>query len=243
MKYFIDFEASQYTQEIISVGCVSETNNEFYSLINTRHKIGNFVSHLTGLTDNDFNEAKNADTVFKDLFYWVDNTKNGEKVEFFCYGNADTIFALNSLKALKYSFYAQAILSLIITSTVDYADHVKAKFGLQKHISLIKVAQYFSQETLSQTHNALEDAKMLQFVYNQLQQGEKIADNPFPEYMQRIEQYDENNNLVNIFFGLEQAASSLKMPKNANPYKIKHNIIRASEEKTPYCGFKWIMVK
>ena len=34
MNYFIDFEATQFSNDIISIGCIDENGEEFYSLIN-----------------------------------------------------------------------------------------------------------------------------------------------------------------------------------------------------------------
>ena len=54
MKYFIDFEATQFSNEIISVGCVREDGETFYSLVNVqRNKITPFITDLTGISKND----------------------------------------------------------------------------------------------------------------------------------------------------------------------------------------------
>ena len=34
MKFYIDFEATQYTENIISIGCVAENGDSFSSLVN-----------------------------------------------------------------------------------------------------------------------------------------------------------------------------------------------------------------
>jgi hypothetical protein len=39
MNFFIDFEATQFTQEIISIGCVAENGKSFYSEVNCKGKI------------------------------------------------------------------------------------------------------------------------------------------------------------------------------------------------------------
>ena len=55
MKYFIDFEASQFAEEIISVGCVDELGRSFYSLVRPRRpqKVTGFITNLTGITRDD----------------------------------------------------------------------------------------------------------------------------------------------------------------------------------------------
>ena len=50
MRYFIDFEASQFAEEIISVGCVDESGRSFYSLVRPKKpkKVTDFITKLTG---------------------------------------------------------------------------------------------------------------------------------------------------------------------------------------------------
>lgn len=169
-----------------------------------------------------------------------------EPVQFICYGNADTAFAFNSLQKIHKSLYAQAALSMIITSMIDYSEHVRMYFGLNKPIGLLKVAQYYAGDDLVQSHNALDDAKMLKFVYDNIQQGEELAENPFPEYMQRVEQYDLEGNLVNTFYGLSPAAdyilSSQKMPEGTVKRRVRNKIVNAAEQKKSYCGFNWVIL-
>ena len=51
MNYFIDFEATQFSNEIISIGCVSETDAKFSSMVYTDKKITSFITKLIGITD------------------------------------------------------------------------------------------------------------------------------------------------------------------------------------------------
>lgn len=51
MKYFIDFEATQFSQEIISIGCIREDGQTFYALVAPKKgKITPFITNLTGIT-------------------------------------------------------------------------------------------------------------------------------------------------------------------------------------------------
>lgn len=70
MKYFIDFEATQFSQEIISIGCVREDGKNFYSLIKPKKLSGitDFITSLTGITKDMVREAPNSDEVFKNFF-------------------------------------------------------------------------------------------------------------------------------------------------------------------------------
>ena len=50
MKYFIDFEAAQFSNEIIAIGCVREDGVEFQSYVKANKKITEFITQLTGIT-------------------------------------------------------------------------------------------------------------------------------------------------------------------------------------------------
>ncbi len=75
MKFYFDFEANQFTERIISVGCVSETGERYYSLVshNTdkKEKITKFITELTGITQEDYDNAPKADYVFLSLSEWI----------------------------------------------------------------------------------------------------------------------------------------------------------------------------
>lgn len=245
---YIDFEASQYTQEIISVGAVTDDGQEFYSLVKTDHKVGNFVSGLTGIQQIDVDIAATPDNVFDELFCWLQKVfPKNDKIQFICYGNSDIGFAVNTLRNLRKSMNAQAVLSMIICNMVDYSEYVKAFFGLSKYVSLLKVAQYYSNGEATQDHNALNDARLLKYIYNKIQEGAPLVDNPFEEYMEKIEVYDTENNLVETFYGMISAVKWVKeithMPKESQRKRIKNKILAAAQQKQTYCGFNWVVAE
>lgn len=246
MKYFIDFEASQYTQEIISVGCVSETGETFYSLVNTKHPVGKFVSSLTGLNQDDIKLAPKPDVVFTAFYQWIVKTNpTNRPIQFICYGNADTGFAINTLKHITLSYQAQCILSIIALSLTDYSETVKTAFGLTKHISLLKVAQYFSNVELIQNHNALDDAKLLKFVYDNVQTNMPFDTAAFPEYMSQVERYNLDHQFEEVFYGMEPAIKWImeyqSMPSDTKISQVASRIKNSSDQKKPYCGFYWVL--
>lgn len=78
MNYFIDFEATQFSGEIISVGCVREDGETFYVLVQPQKgKLTPFITNLTGITAG--KEEGNSDLLWyfyvpegkqlNDLFY------------------------------------------------------------------------------------------------------------------------------------------------------------------------------
>ena len=140
MKYFIDFEAMQFSNYIISVGCVREDGKEFYSLVhtpeNTNKNVSKFITDLTGITTEMVEAAPSPEEVFNKFFD-------------FC-----------------------------------FEDCVKVHFGLIKLINLAKVCEYFRGEEIVQTHNSLDDAKMLKEVYEgcKNEKASEVDANVFMEY-------------------------------------------------------------
>lgn len=181
MKYFIDFEATQFSNEIISVGCVREDGDTFYSLVNVdKNKMTNFITELTGITKEDVINAPSSDEVFTKFYDWL--SQDESRAQFFCYGNNDLSFIrknLNKATAIK----AQMALSIIALHLIDYSKCVSRHFGLIKSISLKKVLAYYRQvEEVEQNHNALEDALFLKEVYERIYAEDDIVACPFPGY-------------------------------------------------------------
>ena len=164
MKYFIDLEATQFSNEIISIGCVREDGETFYSLVNvSKNKMTNFITELTGITKEDVSTAPSSDEVFTKFYDWL--IPDESKVQFFCYGNADLGFIRKNLNKAT-TVKAQMALSVLALHLVDYSKCVERHFGLIKSISLKKVLAYYRQVAeVEQNHNALEDALFLKEIY------------------------------------------------------------------------------
>lgn len=178
MNYFIDFEATQHSGEIISVGCVDENGRQFYTCVrpHRRGELTGFITELTGITKADLEAAPTADKAFEDFYDWLDHS---EPAHFFCYGNCDKIFIRSTLNYIN-SFTAQSALSVIAAGLTDFTGEVKRHFGLKREIALIKVIEYYHGEPTVQRHNSLEDAIWLKEIYER--NGDEVAECPFPEY-------------------------------------------------------------
>ena len=181
MNYFVDFEATQFSNEIISIGCVDQNGREFYSEVRARKKITNFITSLTGITDEQNKAAESSDEVFARFFDWLMENPN-ERAVFYCYGNTDINFVKKNLDLTK-NLKAQAALSIMGMNLHDYSAVTKVHFGLVKNIALIKlVAYYRGVECVDQTHDALEDAKFLKEVYDCVSAESEVQGHPFPDY-------------------------------------------------------------
>ena len=94
MKYFLDFEATQFSNEIIAIGCVNENNQTFYSLVKPKKKITDFITSLTGITNEMLEDAPSSDKAFSAFYDWLNHN---EPAEFYCYGNCDIDFVKKNL--------------------------------------------------------------------------------------------------------------------------------------------------
>ena len=111
MNYFIDFEANQFSNEIISIGCVRENGDQFYSLINPKKRITEFITNLTGITNELLQKAENSEEVFQKFFEWCNEYPN-DIPTFYCYGNSDTSFVKTNFNKAK-NFKEKAILGYL----------------------------------------------------------------------------------------------------------------------------------
>lgn len=272
MNYFVDFEATQFSNEIISIGCVREDGAEFYSEVRAKKKITHFITSLTGITDEQNKAADSSDEVFTRFFDWLTAYPN-ERAVFYCYGNTDINFVKKNLDLTK-NIKAQAALSMIGINLHDYAPTAKVHFGLVKNISLIKlVAYYRGVESVEQTHDALEDARFLKEVYDHISTESKVEGHPFPDYelkttdinsinqtkksprnllktlKHRIDMYDHEGEVLEKTFANIGAARSYVIDnmgkidrQRTSKNKVENKIINANNKKTTYVGRRWRIV-
>lgn len=182
MNFFIDFEAAQFTNEIISIGCINENGDTFYSLVKPEGKITKFITDLTGITNEMLVDAALPNEVFSDLFDWCMRKSPNEQNVFYCYGNTDVQFLKANIKRST-NFKAGAMLSYIKSSLTDYAPKVKVHYGLIKPINLGKIANYIRGSEIEQNHNALDDACLLKYVF------EKVESSPIDDTCAELAEY------------------------------------------------------
>lgn len=257
MKYFVDFEATQYTQEIIQIGCVREDGKEFKSLVKPR-KLKNVtrqITELTGLTREQLEKEKSSDAVFESFFDWLMLDKT--PVEFFCYGNSDLIFICNNMKKCTKSVKAQAALSLMAANITDVTRLVELHFRLSKVPSLKKVTEYYFPGDEHICHDALSDAEMLCAVYKAMVEEKEVRGIPFPEHVgtplfKGPEDFDRfviirsgNDQKSVVYKTLDKAKdfiieqTQLNHRIEANPINIQKKLLSAINCKKKYFGYDW----
>ena len=145
MKYFIDFEATQFCQRIISIGCVSEKGDKFYTLVKTYgdDKVSSYITKLTGITNQKLKEEGfSVDEAFENFFQWICNTNDGTLLQYYCYGNCDVDFVKNTIKKMK-STTAITFATALEVSLIDYSRHVRT--FLNSKSFCFKKNVYFSE--------------------------------------------------------------------------------------------------
>ena len=251
MKYFIDFEATQFSGEVISIGCVDENGREFYTLVKPAkiRNLTDFILELTHISADEIAAAPTADEAFTAFLEWLDPSRTAD---FYCYGDSDALFLLRTRRHLK-TFRAQLGLSMIRGGLYDFSADMKKHFSLKTSIALKKVVAYYRGGEVEQTHNSLADAQFLKEVYEKTR-NDTVKDCPFPEY-QRGSNLPKIKKLIRAVKGnvrleftsygraadwvMSEQLSIRDTVNGKTKSKVCSRIITAAEKERPYCGFDW----
>ena len=162
MKYFIDFEATQFSEEVISVGCIREDGETFYSLVSpVEGKITPFITNLTGITAEMLQSAMSPDHVFDQFYDWAFN--GDDTPDFFVWGSNDVDFLRHTFIRTE-SKKARMAIGYMCGSIQDYAKVFCKRAGATT-CSVIKAYNGLVDSEKTQNHNALDDAVLLFEVY------------------------------------------------------------------------------
>jgi DNA polymerase III epsilon subunit-like protein len=170
MRFYIDFEATQFSNRIISIGCVCENGNTFKTLVQpvNKGKITPFITELTGITPEMIAEAPSADEAFNMLFDFIELNNTSNYPQFYVYGDSDAEFIKHTVPFMR-DPRAMICAMAIQGNLVDYSRTVKTFFNLGQNFALRKVYMLIcGLDELVQDHDALNDAKMLKVVVENL---------------------------------------------------------------------------
>lgn len=169
MNFYLDFEATQFSNRIISIGCTNERGATFKTLVKPQDgKINGFITELTGITKEMVEDAPSADEAFNSFAEWAYVNSENTPPKYYCYGNSDadfidaTIRTMSDFKAISFAASVKGLL-------IDYSSVVKdylctGQIALKKVVALIE-----DSDEIEQRHDALEDAEMLRKVVENLQ--------------------------------------------------------------------------
>lgn len=178
MKFYLDFEATQFSNRIISIGCISETGEKFSTLVKPVKgaKISNFITQLTGITNEMIAEAPSAEEAFNSFREWIkEHNTDNLPPQFYVYGN-DADYISHTVPYMK-DFDAVMTAAAIKGQMIDYSKEVcshlrRSSVSLRSLVALVK-----AEDTVVQHHDALEDAEWLKLVAENL---DKIPSNVTP---------------------------------------------------------------
>lgn len=188
MNFFIDFEASQFAEEIISIGCVCEDGDRFHTLVKPENlnKVTPFITDLTGITKEQLatDDVPDIESAIFNFHGWV-FTKSADKEDevpnFICYGNGDKHYLEKAIKHTK-DFNTAMYLRNISSNLEDYSKTLVKLFNLDAPFKLINLYNDVKEVEKNQKHNALEDAEMLKEIYDYFSKKENQI-----SYFKRVE--------------------------------------------------------
>lgn len=166
MAFFIDFEATQFSEKIISVGCVNEYGFSYYSLVYSgKEQITPFITNLTGITQEMYSNAPTVTEVFSELYDKIFSDKKDSDYTpiFYTWGNADLKFLRNSFFEARTKKSCMMI-GYLLGSIQDYSNLFCKHYKIAP-LKLIKVYNLLIDKNKIQVHNALDDAVMLKNIY------------------------------------------------------------------------------
>ena len=169
MNFYLDFEATRFSNRIISIGCVAGNGNTFSTLVHPgKKKVDKFITELTGITNEMLEGAPDANLAFIELYNFIVSNHDGEAPCYYVYGNSDVDFIKATLRHMSHPLACMCA-QAIGGNLIDYATTVKKFFVAKSDLALRKVYMLVQEEkSLVQKHDALEDALMLQTVVDHL---------------------------------------------------------------------------
>lgn len=262
MKFYIDFEATQPENEIIAIGVVAENGKTFFSLVKPQMSaLSGYISNLTHISKDSLNNAPSIDEVMIKFDCWVtDIEPNIMKCDFISYGD-DSQFIKATLPAVK-DEHAFITMAYLMAKIKDYSKETFEFF--HGSISLIHAFNYIQAIETKQKHNPLEDAMMLQKVYNFTQENEPLPCHPFNESFKSIMEKTpvkmpkgtfwckNSNSGKKIYFkNCDEAIDWViknkvrtNNPERVHRERIMQNIMKATKKKDgKYCSYYWGRVK
>ena len=260
MKFYIDFEATQPENEIIAIGACAENGATFHSLVKPQlSSISPYVSQLTHISPEDLEKAPNIDKALIDFDLWMMSQESDiMKCRFISYGDDDK-FVKSTLPAIT-NEHAFTVAAILMAKIEDCSAETKRFF--HGTIKLVHAFNYVQSMEVEQKHNPLEDAMMLQKVYEYTQTHDPLPAHPLnPDFNNAVEntkmpsgtfwcKTSGKNAKIHNFNSCEEAIEWLikevmraKEPELIHRDRVMKNIMVAIRKKSKYCNYLWGRVK
>lgn len=236
MNFYLDFEATQYSERIISIGCIAENGARFETLVKPvkNEKVTAFITKLTGITNEMLENAPSADEAFNAFYEFVKANNEGGTPTYYCYGDSDAKFIKRTVSGMS-DFQAIMFASSIQALLVDYSAVVKSYLStrglaLKKLVALIRQV-----DEVEQNHDALDDAMMLKECYEGLNTLDKdaLANAPAP-----IKQASSNNAFNEVYNKLIEEQGKLSSVKMAGRDFTQQDRVYLKQLRTEWANVK-----
>lgn len=181
INFYLDFEATQFSNSIISIGCVAH-NEKFYTLCKPvgKAKLTKFITQLTGITEEDIAEAPTIEEALNMLHNFIRRVMEahyGAVSYFHVYGGSDKDFLLHTSEHIENPFWKEFLYNMAY-SLIDDSKEV-CRYFHAKTIGVHRALSYFNPELPEQKHNALEDAEMLCDLMWNIHHSDPLEEYPF----------------------------------------------------------------
>ena len=257
MNFYIDFEATQPEQEIISIGVVADNGMTFHSLVRPQFSsVSKYISDMTGITQEDVEKAYDLNIVMADFYsFCYTQEPSLAKWKFYSYGDSDVEFLKHSLRNV-FGENPLIITALMIATMKDYSKDVTKYF--HGTTSLNKAFNYLKELDNKQKHNALEDAKMLAEVYSKISNQAPLEENPFKATREEQEAHytfpsgrffckglgknSKEREFADIHEAIEWIINTnirIEDRENVHRDRMATKIMKAIRKQNNYIGYKW----
>lgn len=164
---YLDLEANAITNEVISIGIVTQSGDTYYSLVRPHTKLDRKIKELTGITQEEAAGAPSVETVMREVKSFL--AAHPAIQLFYCYGTGDKAF-LQASKNFTHDEECLLTLDSISTRCFDASEYIALQFhrhtiGLRSAYLTLRLSEH---EPAIQNHNALEDAEMLKWVWEHI---------------------------------------------------------------------------
>ena len=170
MNIYVDFEANGVSQEqeIISIGAITESGETFYSLVRPHALLDKKIKELTHISQSEASKAPCIEDVMESFRCWIDSVSDS-KVMFLVFGSSDRQFVSKTIEKTE-DKATKEILTFLHNRINNVEKRVAQKFhretiGLQ---SAYLTMRGMTCEELEGGHNALFDATMLKYVWENI---------------------------------------------------------------------------
>lgn len=263
MKFYIDFEATQPENEIIAIGAVAENGATFHSLVKPQlSSISPYISQMTHISAEDLETAPTIDKALIDFDLWVMRQENEiMRCRFISYGDDDK-FIKSTLPAIT-NDHAFTVAAVLMAKIEDCSAETKRFF--HGTIKLVHAFNYVQAAETEQKHNPLEDAMMLQKVYEHMQTHDPLPCHPLnknfgaamanatvkmPSGTFWCQTSKKKSAQIVTFQSCDEAIDWLitkvmkaKEPERIHRDRVMANIMKAIRKDERYCNFYWRRVK